>query len=326
MNSDQNKETEHPKVFISHATADKERFVIEFATRLRNNGVDAWVDQWEINPGDSLVGKIFDEALGSCHAMIVVLSQHSIASKWVREELNAAVVRKIESAIPLIPIRLDHCEVPECLKHCVWQEITDPSNYDNEFKRILNSIYGQYEKPPIGEPPSHIVADTPAFDGLAPIDGTILKTICQIAIDNEYPSVDGEPLVERLKELDITESEIMETQEVLEGRGLVEVHRTIGPPYVYSMKVTPMGFDLFARECVPDYSKICADVGRCLVRKEHMNNRSMAQALNLPLRITDHIFESFEYNGLIRYSESIGGGLHMNVYWVSPELRRELED
>ena len=64
-----------PKVFISHASADKERFVTDFATRLRSNGVDAWVDSWEMNPGDSLVDKIFEEGLKNCQAMIVVLSK-----------------------------------------------------------------------------------------------------------------------------------------------------------------------------------------------------------------------------------------------------------
>ena len=32
----------HPKVFISHASEDKERFVVNFATALRENGIDAW--------------------------------------------------------------------------------------------------------------------------------------------------------------------------------------------------------------------------------------------------------------------------------------------
>ncbi len=313
-----------PKVFISHATADKDRFVLEFATRLRSNGVDAWVDQWEMNPGDSLVDKLFEEGLKDCDAMIVVLSNQSIASKWVREELNGAVVRKIENRTRLIPVRLDCCEVPECLKHCIWQDIGNPGSYDNEFKRILNSIYGQYNKPPLGEPPSHVVEEAPAFDGLARLDGIILEAICRIAIENEMPFVDGEPLVNRLKGVGVTEAEIMEAQEILEGRGLLEVSRTIGPPYVYSMKVTPMGFDQFAHKCIPDYTKLCADVGRCLVRQEHMNNRSMAQTLNQPLRVIEHIFEALQHNGLIKYAESIGGGLHMDVYWVSPELRRQL--
>jgi hypothetical protein len=325
VNPEQRAEAEHPKVFISHANADKDRFVLDFATRLRSNGVDAWVDQWEMNPGDSLVDKIFEEGLKNCRAMIVVLSQYSIESKWVREELNAAVVRKIENATRLIPVRLDRCEVPECLKHCIWQDIVDPATYDSEFKRILNSIYGQYDRPPMGEPPLHVVEKTPVFDGLARIDGTVLEAICRIAIENEMPFVDGEPLVEKLQAVGITEGEIMETQEVLEGRRLLEVRRTLGPPYVYSMKITPMGFDLFAHSCIPEYSKLCGDVGRCLVRKEYMDNRSMAQALDLPLRVVEHILEAFQHNGLIKYSESMGGGLHMDVYWVSPELRRKLE-
>ena len=314
-----------PKVFISHASADKERFVTDFATRLRSNGVDAWVDSWEMNPGDSLVDKIFEEGLKNCQAMIVVLSKNSVESKWVREELNAAMVQKIERSTKLIPVRLDGCEVPGCVKHCIWQDVPDPANYDEEFKRILNSIYGQYDKPPIGEPPPHLRYDTPKMEGLAPIDGTILEAICRLAIEREMPFVDGEPLVERLKKVGIEEAEIMETQEVLEGRGFVEVHRTLGPAYVYSMKVTPAGFDLFAHACIPDYTRLCAEVGRCLVRQEHMNNRLVAQALNLPLRVTEHIFEALQHNGMIKYAESIGGGLHMDVHWVSPELRRQLE-
>ncbi len=50
-----------PKVFVSHASEDKERFVTEFSTKLRENGVDAWLDKWEMLPGDSLVDKIFEE-------------------------------------------------------------------------------------------------------------------------------------------------------------------------------------------------------------------------------------------------------------------------
>ena len=41
-----------PKVFISHASADKARFVTGLAEKLRANGVDAWLDSWEMQPGD----------------------------------------------------------------------------------------------------------------------------------------------------------------------------------------------------------------------------------------------------------------------------------
>jgi hypothetical protein len=69
-----------PKVFISHATEDKERFVLKFAEALRENGVDAWLDKWEMLPGDSLVDKIFEEGIKSANAFIIVLSSTSTRS------------------------------------------------------------------------------------------------------------------------------------------------------------------------------------------------------------------------------------------------------
>ncbi len=67
-----------PKVFVSHASEDKERFVLPFAHELRAAGVDVWVDQWQMVPGDSLVKKIFSEGLENADAVIVVLSKVSI--------------------------------------------------------------------------------------------------------------------------------------------------------------------------------------------------------------------------------------------------------
>ena len=51
-----------PKVFISHAGEDRE-FAQDLATKLRARGVNAWLDVWEILPGDSLIDKIFEEGL-----------------------------------------------------------------------------------------------------------------------------------------------------------------------------------------------------------------------------------------------------------------------
>lgn len=48
-------ETKSPKVFISYAWEnDLKTWVLEFATRLRSDGVNAILDQWETVPGDEL--------------------------------------------------------------------------------------------------------------------------------------------------------------------------------------------------------------------------------------------------------------------------------
>ena len=138
---------EHPKAFVCHAGEDRERFVRPFSERLRAKGVNAWTSFWEINPGDSLISKIFDEGLKGCQAFLVVLSNNSIDKAWVREELEAGLVRKIEERTKLIAIRLDGCTVPECLRHVRWQDIPNLESYDSEFEHVLNGILGVYDKP-----------------------------------------------------------------------------------------------------------------------------------------------------------------------------------
>jgi hypothetical protein len=100
------KTNNQPKAFISHASEDKGRFVMKFAAKLRANGVDAWVDEWEMLPGDSLVERIFSEGLKQATAVIVVLSKNSVHKPWVREEINAAFVKRVRGACKLIPATL----------------------------------------------------------------------------------------------------------------------------------------------------------------------------------------------------------------------------
>lgn len=91
---------------MSHATEDKVRFVVPFAIALRERGLDVWLDQWEMLPGDSLVKKIFT-AIDKAAAIVVVVSATSVDKRWVAEELDAAVVKRIQEDTLLIPVVLD---------------------------------------------------------------------------------------------------------------------------------------------------------------------------------------------------------------------------
>lgn len=47
---------EHPKVFISysHDSPEHKRWVSELGAKLRHNGIDAILDQWDLGPGDDI--------------------------------------------------------------------------------------------------------------------------------------------------------------------------------------------------------------------------------------------------------------------------------
>ena len=321
----------NPKVFISHASEDKERFVLGFYERLRSKGIEAWLDTFEMLPGDKLISKIFDEGLKQSDAVIVVLSAVSVTKPFVQKELDIAVVKSIKDKTRLIPIRLDGCAVPLCLADTIYQEVSDPGNFDGEFERIVNAIYGQYERPPLGDKPPYVQPEDKVIGDLTPIDSTIFEHACRIAIEQGHTvGISGDQMIDDLKAQGISKAQIKETHEVLEGRSYVEVHYVISDPssHVYDFRITTLGFDKFAHVGIPDYGKLCGDVARCFVRDVQnggtSSNHAIADELKQPIVIVDHVYQSMEHNGLVKYHDS-NSGFYMDVYWVSPELRRKLE-
>jgi TIR domain len=139
------------KPFICHSSADKD-VVRRLAGDLRQSGIEAWFDEWEIRPGDSIIDKI-NEGISGCEVFIVVISRNSVASRWVREELNAAVIRRIRDQARLIPVRLDNSEVPallSSLKH------VDLSRYEAGLRELVEGVAGHDSRPPLGR-----IADNP---------------------------------------------------------------------------------------------------------------------------------------------------------------------
>ena len=98
-------------IFLSHNSADKP-FVRRLAQSLQSQGHVVWLDEAEINIGDSLIEKI-REGLDKVDYVAVVLSQNSITSTWVQRELDISSNREIaEKRVILLPLMLQHVELP----------------------------------------------------------------------------------------------------------------------------------------------------------------------------------------------------------------------
>jgi len=98
------------KIFISHSAPDKE-FVRELANRIEAEGFSPWLDERDLVVGDPLPQTIA-EALRSARVVLVVISQASVASRWLRYELNIATDRMIKGECRVIPILIDNVSLP----------------------------------------------------------------------------------------------------------------------------------------------------------------------------------------------------------------------
>lgn len=113
MTKAENAKDQHPQVFLSYAQEDRD-VAIGIANTLRNAGLRIWFDTWELASGDSIAERIDHAAAGDF--VVVFLSPHSVASRWVQQELNASLTTELKDrAITVIPLMIEDCELPQTL-------------------------------------------------------------------------------------------------------------------------------------------------------------------------------------------------------------------
>jgi hypothetical protein len=98
------------KVFCSHRGVDKSA-VEAFARQLREAGIDAWLDKWEIAPGDNIVARM-EEGLRDCDLALIFFSKafdpkRPDEGRWFHAEVQSLIYRRIEEVCRVIPVMLD---------------------------------------------------------------------------------------------------------------------------------------------------------------------------------------------------------------------------
>ena len=96
--------------FISYSTQDRE-FAERLHADLQNNGVRCWYAPEDLKIGDRFRQRI-DEAIRLHEKLLVILSEHSVQSNWVREEVESCFEREHrEKSLVLFPVRRDDAVV-----------------------------------------------------------------------------------------------------------------------------------------------------------------------------------------------------------------------
>jgi uncharacterized protein YjbI with pentapeptide repeats len=135
--------------FISYSTPDQD-FADRLHADLQNKGVRCWFAPEDLKIGDKFRSRI-DESIHVFDKLLLILSQHSIASPWVEDEVEAALEReRRESRLVLFPIRLDNAIMQTDIawashlrqkRHignfCGWN---DHDKHQKAFERLLRDL------------------------------------------------------------------------------------------------------------------------------------------------------------------------------------------
>jgi len=106
-------------VFISYNKHDR-AIANEIALYLTAENISVLFDEWEISTGDSIT-KFINDGLQVCTHFLIIWSNNSAKSKWVKRELQSIISVTTQTDTPkIIPIVLDQTSLPPLisdLKH-----------------------------------------------------------------------------------------------------------------------------------------------------------------------------------------------------------------
>lgn len=154
-----------PKVFISysHDSLTHKEWVLTLGTRLRSNGIDAILDQWELSIGDDLPN-FMEKHLSTANYIIMVCTERYTDKAnngtggvgYEKMIITSNLMDKIDET-KIIPIirQNGNKEIPTFLKTKLYVDFSIDEYYESSFDELIRKIHQSpiFKKPPIGNNP-----------------------------------------------------------------------------------------------------------------------------------------------------------------------------
>jgi TIR domain len=155
-----------PSVFISysHDSPEHKAWVLRLATDLRERGVDATLDQWELAPGQD-VAAFAQRGILEADRVVLVCSDAYVTKAetgtggvgFERLIVTGEVVQSIDTRkfIPIVRNNVGGVRVPRFLGSRFYIDFSDDPNYEAKREELLRELLGAplLVKPPLGTNP-----------------------------------------------------------------------------------------------------------------------------------------------------------------------------
>lgn len=127
-----------PDLFLSHSSRDKE-FVRKLAEDLAFCEIDVWLDEWELQVGDSLYD-VITKALEKSRYIAVVIGDNFADSRWAGDEMKQALSReRRENRVVVIPLLSGKGAVPAFLEDKLYLDFR--RDYFHGLTRLAGMIH-----------------------------------------------------------------------------------------------------------------------------------------------------------------------------------------
>lgn len=155
-----------PKVFISysHDSPEHKRWVAEFATRLRGDGIDTILDQWDLSLGDDIT-KFMEDGLSLSDRVLLICTDNYVRKAaagvggvaYERMIVTAELVHDLgtQKFIPVVRQDTDKPSLPKFMGARFYVNLSKPEQEQEQYEALLRELHKApaIQKPPIGKNP-----------------------------------------------------------------------------------------------------------------------------------------------------------------------------
>lgn len=126
-----------PGVFISHRGEDA-NLAERLADDIRQAGFQVWLDEWEIDLGDSIVERI-NSGLENARYVVLCYSNAGVLSPWMGREWMSALARQLNGyGVKVLPVRLSGGEPPAILADIKYADLV--KDWDRGVSELLRAM------------------------------------------------------------------------------------------------------------------------------------------------------------------------------------------
>jgi len=128
------KRTAKPDIFISHSSIDKAA-AVHLAKVLNFCAIDVWLDDWELEVGQSLTDEI-SKAMDDSRFIAILITENYNTTVWTKTEYKKALSREQkEERTVMLPLIIGEAAIPDFLEDKIYIDLRK-----DFFKGIVNLV------------------------------------------------------------------------------------------------------------------------------------------------------------------------------------------
>lgn len=133
------KRTSKPDIFISHSSRDKVA-ATHLATMLNFCAIDVWLDQWELEVGQSLTDEIA-KAMDNSRYIAILITENYNKTVWTKTEYKKALAREQkEQQTVMLPLIIGEALIPDFLEDKVYIDLRN--DFFSGITKLVGMIHG----------------------------------------------------------------------------------------------------------------------------------------------------------------------------------------